>query len=346
MSNENSLLIRALRRQPTERTPVWFMRQAGRYLPGYQRIRGGIDFLQLCKTPELAAEVSVEPLEVLDVDAVIIFSDILVPLEAMGLEVEFGDRGPCMSDPLRDRAAIEALKIPDPVESTGFVMDVIRAVHGRVNGKVPVIGFAGAPWTLSCYALEGSPSRTFAAAQRMIYESPADLHLLMEKIADTVISYLLAQVEAGANAVQLFDSWGGMLGHQAFEEFSLHYCRRIMEGLDGCGVPRILFIRGAGNHLEKIAKMVNEVGVEAVGLDEMTPPEQALTIFGDRCALQGNLPPQALFASEEDLRCRVRELLDAFRGHPGHVFNLGHGILPPTPVANVQAVVDEIRSYT
>ena len=322
------------------------MRQAGRYLPGYQRIRGGTNFLDLCKNPELASEVTVEPLEVLDVDAVIIFSDILVPIEAMGLEVEFGDRGPCMADPLQSRADIDALKIPDPVVSTGFVMDVIRAVHDRVQGKVPVIGFAGAPWTLSCYALEGSPSRTFAAAQRMIYESPADLHLLMEKIADTVIAYLLAQVEAGANALQLFDSWGGMLGHQAFEEFSLHYCRRIMEGLEGCGVPRILFIRGAGNHLEKIADMVEEVGIEAVGLDEMTPPEQAIRIFGDRCALQGNLPPQALFASEEDLRRRVRELLDAFREHPGHVFNLGHGILPPTPVVNVQAVVDEIRSYS
>jgi len=346
LSHEDSLLIRTLRRQPTERTPVWFMRQAGRYLPGYQRIRGETDFLDLCKTPDLAAEVSVEPLEVLDVDAVIIFSDILVPLEAMGLKVEFGDSGPCMSNPLRDRADIEVLNIPDPVESTGFVMDVIRAVHERVQGKVPVIGFAGAPWTLSCYALEGSPSRTFAAAQRLIYESPGDLHLLMEKIADTVIAYLRAQVEAGANAVQLFDSWGGMLGHEAFDEFSLHYCRRIMEGLDGCGVPRILFIRGAGNHLDKIAKMVEEVGVEAVGLDEMTPPEQALTIFGDRCALQGNLPPQALFAPQEDLRHRVRELLDAFKDHPGHVFNLGHGILPPTPVENVQVVVDEIRNYS
>ena len=346
MSHENSLLIRALRRQQTERTPVWFMRQAGRYLPGYQRIRKETDFLELCKTPELAAEVTVEPLDVLDVDGVIIFSDILVPLEAMGLQVEFGDRGPCMAQPLHDRAGIEALDIPDPVESTGFVMDVIRAVHERVEGRVPVIGFAGAPWTLSCYALEGSPSRTFAAAQRLIYESPADLHLLMEKIADTVVAYLRAQVEAGANAVQLFDSWGGMLGHQAFDEFSLHYCRRIMQGLDGCGVPRILFVRGAGNHLEKIAKMVEEVGVEAVGLDEMTPPEQALRIFGNGCALQGNLPPQALFAPQDELRRRVRELLDAFRDHPGHIFNLGHGILPPTPVENVQVVVDEIRNYS
>ncbi|MDG2084232.1 MAG: uroporphyrinogen decarboxylase [Planctomycetota bacterium] len=343
MDLENSLLIRKLRCQPTERTPVWFMRQAGRYLPGYQRIRKGMNFLDLCKDPDLAAEVTVEPLEVLGVDAVIIFSDILVPLEAMGLGVEFGDRGPCMTDPLKSRADIDALSIPDPVEKTGFVMDVIRTVHRHVNGRVPVLGFAGAPWTLTCYALEGSPSRTFAAAQRMLYENPADVHVLMEKIADTTTEYLKAQIAAGANAVQLFDSWGGMLSHQAFDEFSLHYCRRIMEGLDGCGVPRILFIRGAGSHLEKIARMVKEVGIEAVGLDEMIPPEQAISVFGDRVALQGNMPPQALFAPKEDLLQRVRAIQAAFKDHPGHVFNLGHGILPPTPVPNVQAVVEEIR---
>ena len=344
MNFQDSRLIRALRREPTDRTPVWFMRQAGRYLPGYQRIRAGMEFLELCKNPELASEVTVEPLEVLDVDAVIIFSDILVPLEAMGLPVEFGDRGPCMSQPLTDRAGIDRLSIPDPVEKTGFVMDVIRATHQRVQGKVPVLGFAGAPWTLACYALEGSPSRTFAAAQRMVYESPADLHRLMEKLADTVTSYLRAQVEAGANAIQLFDSWGGMLGHQAFEEFSLRYCRRIMEGLDGCGVPRILFIRGAASHLKQISRMVDEVGIEAVSLDEMTRPQQALDIFGARCALQGNMPPQALFAPEESIRQRVRDLLDVFGDHPGHVFNLGHGILPPTPVDSLRAVVDEIRA--
>ena len=165
----------------------------------------------------------------------------------------------------------------------------------------------------------------------------------MEKIADTTTEYLKAQIAAGANAVQLFDSWGGMLSHQAFDEFSLHYCRRIMEGLDGCGVPRILFIRGAGSHLEKIARMVKEVGIEAVGLDEMIPPEQAISVFGDRVALQGNMPPQALFAPKEDLLQRVRAIQAAFKDHPGHVFNLGHGILPPTPVPNVQAVVEEIR---
>ena len=238
------------------------MRQAGRYLPGYQRIRGETDFLDLCKTPDLAAEVSVEPLEVLDVDAVIIFSDILVPLEAMGLKVEFGDSGPCMSNPLRDRADIEVLNIPDPVESTGFVMDVIRAVHERVQGKVPVIGFAGAPWTLSCYALEGSPSRTFAAAQRLIYESPADLHLLMEKISDTVVAYLRAQVEAGANAVQLFDSWAGCLSPDDYARYVLPFVQQIVSSV-ATGVPVINFATGNPALLPLLAQS----GCSVVGVD-------------------------------------------------------------------------------
>ena len=268
MTTETSPLLAALRRQPHEQTPVWFMRQAGRYLPGYMKVRAKTDFLTLCKTPDLAAEVTLEPLDTFGVDGVIIFSDILVPLEAMGLPVVFGDRGPSMETPLANRADIDKLHIPDPVAETGFVMDVIREVKTRVAGRVPVIGFAGAPWTLACYALEGSPSRTFATAKRMVYEAPADLHVLMEMIADTVTAYLRAQVEAGAQVLQLFDSWGGMLAHEAFHEFSLHYCRRILEGLDGCGVPRILFIKGAGIHLESIAEVVKATGCEAVAIDD------------------------------------------------------------------------------
>jgi uroporphyrinogen decarboxylase len=342
---ETSPLLAALARKPHERTPVWFMRQAGRYLPGYQAVRAKTEFLTLCKTPELAAEVTVEPLETFGVDAVIIFSDILVPLEAMGLEVVFGDRGPSMGDPLRTRAEIDRLRIPDPVAETGFVMDVIRAVQDRVAGRVPVIGFAGAPWTLACYALEGSPSRTFAAAKQMLYRAPGDLHALMEKIADTVTAYLRAQVEAGAQVLQLFDSWGGMLAHEAFHEFSLAYCRRILEGLDGCGVPRILFIKGAGTHLESIAKLVRETGTECVAIDDGIPPARARQVLGGHCAIQGNLPPEALFAPVEDLRRRTRELLEAFRGEPGHVFNLGHGITPPTPIPHVRAVVEEVQAW-
>ncbi len=338
-------LLDALAQKTPAHTPVWFMRQAGRYLPGYQRVRAKTEFLTLCKTPDLAAEVTIEPLDTFGVDAVIIFSDILVPLEAMGLEVVFGDRGPSMERPLASRADIDRLRIPDPVAETGFVMEVIAEVRRRVAGRVPVIGFAGAPWTLACYALEGSPSRTFAAAKRMLYESPADLHVLMEKIANTVTAYLLAQVEAGAQVLQLFDSWGGMLAHEAFHEFSLAYCQRILEGLKGCGVPRILFIKGAGIHLESIAEVIRSTGTEAVAIDDSVTPARARSVLGGLSAIQGNLPPEALFAPVDDLRARVRSILEAFRGDPGHVFNLGHGILPPTPIEHVRAVVEEVHAW-
>ena len=345
MSTNDSPMLAALRREPHERRPVWFMRQAGRYLPGYMKVRSKTDFLTLCKTPDLAAEVTVEPLDKFGVDAVIIFSDILVPLEAMGLEVVFGDRGPSMEKPLASRADIDNLSIPDPVAETGFVMDVIREVKNRVAGRVPVIGFAGAPWTLACYALEGSPSRTFATAKRMVYEAPADLHVLMEKIADTTTAYLQAQVDAGAQVLQLFDSWGGMLAHGAFHELSLKYCHRILDGLKDCGVPRILFIKGAGLHLESIKEVVEATGTEAVAIDDSTPPSRAIEVLGDTCAIQGNLPPEALFAPVEDLQARTTEILESFRGHPGHVFNLGHGITPPTPIPHVQAVVDAVKAW-
>ncbi|MFQ5654143.1 MAG: uroporphyrinogen decarboxylase [Planctomycetota bacterium] len=334
-------LIQALRREPHAGVPVWFMRQAGRYLPGYQRVRSRVDFLTLCKTPDLAAEVTLEPLETLGVDGVIIFSDILVPLEAMGLPVVFTERGPCMERPLSTAADIDALRDPDPEEETGFVMEVIREVRRRVAGRVPVLGFAGAPWTLACYALEGSPGRTFARAMRMVYEAPADLHRLLERIARTVGRYLKAQVAAGAQAIQLFDTWGGLLAAGAFEELSLGYCRRVLEELDGCGVPRILFIKGGGMHLEALAA----TGVEAIALDPMTDPRRAREAVRGRAALGGNLPPEALFEPVGELRARARRLLDLFAGDAGYVFNLGHGILPGTPVDHVRAVVEEVHSH-
>lgn len=333
--------LRALRREPHDGVPVWFMRQAGRYLPGYQRVRSGVDFLTLCRTPELAAEVTLEPIDTFGVDAAIIFSDILVPLEAMGLDVEFTERGPCMARPLRDAADIERLRVPDPNESLGYVMDVVREVRRRLAGRVPVIGFAGAPFTLACYALEGSPSRTFAEAMALVYRDPKTMHRLLDRLATTVASYLRAQVDAGAQAVQLFDTWGGLLDHSAFAEFSLAYCRRILAELEGCGVPRILFIKGAGLHFDAVCGS----GSEAVGFDYMLDPRRAREIADGRVALQGNLSPQLLFAEPAVLRKGVRELLEVFRGDPGYVFNLGHGILPPTPIDNVRLVVDEVRAF-
>ena len=276
-------LIQALRGQPHDRVPVWFMRQAGRYLPGYQKVRAKTDFLTLCKTPDLAAEVTIEPLDTFGVDGVIIFSDILVPLEAMGLPVLFTDRGPCMERPLADRGDIDRLSIPDPMAETPFVMEIVQEVKRRVAGRVPVIGFAGAPFTLACYALEGSPSRTFAKTLEMAYRAPDDLHALLDKIAVSVASYLKAQVEAGADAIQLFDTWGGMLAHEEFHQFSLHYCRKILAELDGCGVPRILFIKGAGMHLEDVVTS----GSEAIGFDYMTDATYARDLVDGRVALQG-----------------------------------------------------------
>lgn len=333
--------IEALYQRPHDGVPVWFMRQAGRYLPGYMSVRSKTDFLTLCRTPDLAAEVTLEPVDKFGVDAAIIFSDILVPLEGMGLTVEFTDRGPCMKDPLNGEADINRLVIPDPIAETGYVMDVIRAVKERAAGRVPVIGFAGAPFTLACYALEGSPSKTFARAMSLAYGDPALFRRLLDKLAETIIAYLKAQVEAGAEAIQLFDSWGGMLAHDTFGEYSLEYCKRIMQALDGCGVPRILFIKGAGLRLDEIA----DIGVEAISFDDSLHPAEAARIVGDRAALQGNLSPHALLGKPDTLCERVRGILDVLGSRPGYVFNLGHGILPPTPVENVRAVVDEVHAY-
>ncbi len=334
-------LVEALRRRPHRGVPVWFMRQAGRYLPGYRRVRSQVDFLTLCKTPALAAEVTVEPLDTLGVDAAIIFSDILVPLEAMGLPVEFGDRGPVMTRPLERRADILALRDPDPEEETGFVMETIREVRRRVAGRVPVIGFAGAPFTLACYAFESSPTRTFANAMELVYREPRTMHLLLERIARVIARYLEAQIAAGADVVQLFDTWGGLLAHDVFEEFSLAYCRRILDELSACGVPRILFIKGAGAHLDRIPSS----GAEAIGLDHHTDPARAREVIAGRAALQGNLAPEALFGEVATVRERTRRLLALLGADPGWVFNLGHGILPGTPVENVRAVVEEVRAF-
>lgn len=335
-------LIEALWRRPHAGVPCWFMRQAGRYLPGYQKVRAQHDFLSLCKAPDLAAEVTVEPLDTFGVDAVIIFSDILVPLEAMGMDVQFGDRGPYMEKPLDSRADIDALRDFDPDEGTGYVMEVIRQVRQRVAGRVPVLGFAGAPWTLACYALEGSPSRTFSKAFGLLYREPETMHRLLERLADTIAGYLRAQVEAGAQAIQLFDTWGGMLPHDQFEAVSLAYCRRILDQLSDVKVPRILFIKGAGLHLEKLL----ESGADAVAVDAMQDLGRVRTVNAGRVALQGNLAPEALLGSRESLLARAKTLLDTMAGEPGYVFNLGHGILPTTPVDNVRALVDFIHEYS
>lgn len=335
-------LIDALWGRPHSGVPCWFMRQAGRYLPGYQKVRAQHDFLSLCKAPDLAAEVTVEPLDTFGVDAVIIFSDILVPLEAMGMPVRFGDRGPYMEEPLGSLADVDALRDIDPREDTGYVMDVIRQVRQRVEGRVPVLGFAGAPWTLACYALEGSPTRTFSRAFGMLYHEPKTLHRLLDRLAQTISEYLRAQVEAGAQAIQLFDTWGGMLPYDQFESVSLGYCRQILDSLKDLDVPRILFIKGAGLHIDAVL----ESGADAVAVDAMQDIANVRKLNQGRVALQGNLAPEALLGSKEQLLERAKAVLDRMEGEPGFVFNLGHGILPTTPTENVQALVDFVHEYS
>jgi uroporphyrinogen decarboxylase len=344
----NDTLLRALLRQPTDYTPVWLMRQAGRYLPEYRatRERAG-SFLALAKTPALATEVTLQPLERFALDAAILFSDILTVPDAMGLGLYFADgEGPRFERPLRDEAAIRALAAPDPAERLRYVLDAVREIRRALGGRVPLIGFSGSPFTLACYMVEGAGSEDWRALKTMLYARPELLHRILEVNARAVTDYLNAQIEAGAQAVMLFDTWGGQLSHAGYEEFSLAYSRRVLQALirerDGRRVPSILFTKGGGAWLEAMAAS----GCDAVGLDWTTDPAAARRSVGQRVALQGNLDPSALFAPPERVRAEARRVLDAFGSAPGHVFNLGHGISQHTPVESVAALVDEVRTYS
>lgn len=338
----NDLLIRAARGEPIERTPVWMMRQAGRYLPEYRAVRADMDFLTLCKTPELAVEVSLQPYRILGVDAVIMFSDILIPVEAMGQEVRLTEqKGPEFPEPVRTREQVDRLIVPDPVEKTGFVMEIIRTLRRELDGCVPVIGFAGAPWTLAAYMIEGGGSRSYAEVKRMMYTEPALFHFLLEKISDTVILFLNAQIEAGAQVVQLFDSWAGELSPGDYEQFALPYERKILESLDRAAAPAILFINGCGTILEQMATS----GADVLSIDWRVDLRDARERIGDGLALQGNLDPCVLLSTPEIIGAKTRELIRAGGGHR-HILNLGHGILPMTPVENARAFIDAAKNPT
>jgi uroporphyrinogen decarboxylase len=345
---KNDTLLRALLCQPTDYTPVWLMRQAGRYLPEYKatRQRAG-SFLALAKTPSLATEVTLQPLERFPLDAAILFSDILTIPDAMGLGLAFTEgEGPRFERPLRDEAAIGALAAPDPAAELGYVLDAVREVRRALAGRVPLIGFSGSPFTLACYMVEGAGSADWRTLKAMRYSRPELLHRILEVNARAVTDYLNAQIEAGAQAVMIFDTWGGTLAHEDYETFSLSYCRRIFDGLtkehEGAHVPSILFTKGGNPWL---ASMM-QCGCDAVGLDWTTDPAQARRLAGGRVALQGNLDPAALFAPAPQVREAARRVLGRFGAAPGHVFNLGHGILPQTPVESVSALVDEVRTYS
>jgi uroporphyrinogen decarboxylase len=342
LNNQANRFLQACAGAQVDTTPIWIMRQAGRYLPDYQRTRARAgDFLTLCKTPELACEVTVQPVERLGVDAAILFSDILIPLEAMGLPLAFTEEGPKVR-PVRSGEEIEALRVPEAAEC-GFVMEAVRLCRRELAGRVPLIGFAGAPFTMLTYAVEGQTGKQFVATKKLLFAAPEQAHLLLDKITETVIAYLRGQVAAGAQALQLFDSWVGVLGVEDFVTFAAPYVRRVLTALRPLGVPLIYFANGGAALLEEVGKLPADV----FALDWRLPiglGRQRLGIGGpgDRRAVQGNLDPMVLFGPVPELERRVRAIL-ADAPPRGHVFNLGHGILPETPVPHVQALVEMVH---
>jgi uroporphyrinogen decarboxylase len=343
----NDRLLRALLRQPVDRTPIWIMRQAGRYLPEYRatRSRAG-SFLDLCQNPELACEVTLQPLRRFPLDAAILFSDILTVPDAMGLGLYFeAGEGPRFRDPVRSLADIERLPIPDPEQELRYVMDAVRLIRRELNGSVPLIGFSGSPWTLATYMVEGAGSRDFAETKRLLYGEPQAMHALLQKISAAVTAYLNAQIRAGAQAVMIFDTWGGSLTPRHYREFSLAYMERIIAGLireqDGQRVPVVLFTKGGGAWLEWQA----DAGADALGLDWTIDIADAAARVGDRVALQGNLDPSVLYAGDEVVRAEALRVLDGFQRPTGHVFNLGHGIHPGIDPDRVATLVDTVQRY-
>ncbi|MEX2117206.1 MAG: uroporphyrinogen decarboxylase [Bacteroidota bacterium] len=337
----NTLFLKACRREPVERTPVWMMRQAGRYLPEYRAIRATTDFLTLCRTPELASEVSLQPVEILGVDACIIFSDILVVPEAMGMTliIEEGKGGPRFPDPIRSRSAVEKLQIPDPQEELKYVLDAVALTRQRLNGRVPLIGFAGSPWTLAAYMVEGRGSRNFRFIKELIYSDPNLAHMLLDKLSEATALYLNAKIAAGAQAVQIFDSWGGILPPDEFKEFSLGPIKKVLSLLNRKDVPVILFCKDCNHSLNEIA----DLGPDVIGLDWTSDLGKARKQIGSRVALQGNLDPSVLYAPPDIIRKSVVRALEKFGNGSGHIFNLGHGILPDVPVEHAKAFVRAVQ---
>jgi len=340
------LFLRACRREPVERSPVWMMRQAGRYLPSYRAIRAQHTFLEMCRTPALACEVTLQPIDLIGFDAAILFSDILITLPAMGIDVTFPEKGPQIARPVRDRASIDALAVPDPTDRLGFVLDAVRQIRDGLGDRVPLIGFAGAPFTMATYLVEGGGSKDYAHTRALLFGSPADAHALLDKLARTCATFLEAQVAAGAQAVQIFDSWAGILSPQDFREVALRYARQVIDLLRASptwktgGVPIIYFANGCAPYLDDYASC----GADVLGVDWRVDLGAVRARVGDGVALQGNLDPGALFLPPDQIRARVHAILDR-AGPTGHVFNLGHGVLPETNPAHVQAMVDAVKDH-
>lgn len=341
---KNDRFLKALKRQPVDRTPVWMMRQAGRYLPEYKATRAQAgDFLSLCKNHELACEVTLQPLRRYALDAAILFSDILTVPDAMGLGLYFAEgEGPKFKKTVRTQKDVDALKVIHTKLDLSYVLKAVSTIRHELNGEVPLIGFSGSPWTLATYMIEGGSSKDFRHAKAMMYDTPERLHQILDILADSVIDYLNAQIEAGAQAVQIFDTWGGLLAHDKYQEFSLNYMQKIVSGLikehEGQVIPCILFTKGGGQWLEWMA----DTGADALGLDWTTHIGQARERVGHKVALQGNLDPSVLYASPEQIRLQVKRVLDEFGHHNGHVFNLGHGIHQFVNPDHAKAFIDAV----
>jgi len=362
----NDTFLKACRGEAVPYTPVWIMRQAGRYLKQYQKIRKKVDFLTLCKTPELAAEVTIQPIDALGVDAAILFSDILIPVEAMGMNLQFSEKkGPVFTKPIRDMASIDKLIIPEPEETLNFVLETIKILCRELSNRVPLIGFSGAPFTLATYMIEGGTSKNFLQTKKMIFQTPDLYAALMDKITHTVTKYLRAQIRAGVQAVQLFDTWAGVLSPRDYRDFALPYVKRVIEALrseqstvnsqqsappptppprggrvrEGVKTPIIYFVGECAGLLEDI----KNCGADVIGIDWRINIDEAIKSLGSSISVQGNLDPCALFLPKEKIEDRVKDILNRTSSARGHIFNLGHGVLPETPVENVVAVVEMVH---
>ena len=345
---KNDRYLRALLRQPVDMTPIWMMRQAGRYLPEYKATRAQAgDFMALCRNADLACEVTLQPLRRYALDAAILFSDILTVPDAMGLGLSFGaGEGPKFARPIENARMVANLPIPDPEQELQYVMNAVRTIRRELKGEVPLIGFSGSPWTLATYMVEGGSSKAFTKIKKMLYAEPATLHALLDKLAQSVTLYLNAQIKAGAQAVMLFDTWGGVLGHREYLEFSLRYMQQVVVGLirenAGRQVPVTLFTKGGGLWLEAIA----DTGCDAVGVDWTVDLADARRRVGHKVALQGNLDPSVLYAPDAEIQRQVSQVLRDFGSGSGHVFNLGHGIHQDVPETAPKVLVDSVHEFS
>jgi len=339
----NDTFLKACRGERVEYTPVWLMRQAGRYLPQYQAVRANVDFLTLCKTPELAAEVTLQPVEILGVDAAILFSDILIPVEAMGMALEFPEKyGPTLSEPIRNKSAVDRLVVPDTEDDMPFIIETIRILRERLKDKVPLIGFSGAPFTLATYMIEGGSSKNFIHTKKIMFQNNRLFNYLMDKLTLMVTSYLSAQIRAGVQAVQIFDTWAGVLTPFDYKESVLPHVKKTISELKKEGVPIIYFANDCAGILQEIRKS----GADVIGVDWKIDISDAIKKLGKKVVVQGNLDPCALFLSKEEIEERVKDILWKGETAKSHIFNLGHGILPDTPVENAIALVKAVHKYS